>query len=83
MYIPRKQVHDCGKILLLQLQNGHQDFEFFSFARAADNSFEVKDIEIWAPEFFEHNNSFLTILISFSLDLLSRSTAQEFTTFEK
>ena len=25
----------------------------------ANYSFEVKNIEIWAPEFFKHNNSFI------------------------
>ena len=29
----------------------------FSIAMGADYSFEVKDIEIWVPEFFKHNNS--------------------------
>ena len=30
---------------------------FFSIAIGADYSFEVKNIEIWAPVFFKHNNS--------------------------
>jgi hypothetical protein len=29
----------------------------FSIAMGADYSFEVKNIEIWAPAFFKHNNS--------------------------
>ena len=28
-----------------------------SIAMGADYSFEVKNIEIWAPAFFKHNNS--------------------------
>ena len=29
----------------------------FSIAMGADYSFEVKNIEIWVPAFFKHNNS--------------------------
>ena len=29
----------------------------FSIAMGADYSFEVKNIEIWGPTFFKHNNS--------------------------
>ena len=32
-------------------------FWFFSFAFGDDCSFEVKNIEIWVPTFFKHNNS--------------------------
>ena len=28
----------------------------------ADYSFEVKNIEIWMPEFFKHNNSFVSTI---------------------
>ena len=45
----------------------------FSIAMSANYSFEVKNIEIWAPAFFKHNNSsiatvmiFLSLLFSFS-----------------
>ena len=31
----------------------------FSIAMGADNSYEVKNSEIWAPAFFKHNNSFI------------------------
>ena len=31
----------------------------FSIAIGADYSFEVKNIEIWVPAFFKHNNSFI------------------------
>ena len=31
----------------------------FSIAMVADYSFDVKNIEIWAPAFFKHNNSFI------------------------
>ena len=30
---------------------------FFSIAMGADYSFELKNIEIWVPAFFKHNNS--------------------------
>ena len=33
----------------------------FSIAMGADYSFEVKNIEIWVPAFFKHNNSFIAI----------------------
>ena len=36
----------------------------FSIAMDADYSFEVKNIEIWAPAFFKHNNSFLATVES-------------------
>ncbi len=29
----------------------------------ADYSFEVKNIEIWAPAFFKHNNSFVATVL--------------------
>jgi hypothetical protein len=29
----------------------------FSIAMGADYSFEVKNIDIWVPAFFKHNNS--------------------------
>ena len=29
----------------------------FSIVTGANDSFEVKNIEIWAPTFFKHNNS--------------------------
>ena len=28
----------------------------------ADNSFDVKNINIWSPTFFKHNNSFIAIV---------------------
>ena len=31
----------------------------FSIAMVANYSYEVKNIEIWAPAFFKHNNSFI------------------------
>ena len=33
----------------------------------ADYSFEVKNIEIWAPAFFKHNNSFIATVAELSL----------------
>ena len=30
----------------------------FSIAMGANNSFEVKNVEIWLPAFFKHNNSY-------------------------
>ena len=30
-----------------------------SIAMVADYSFDVKNIDIWAPAFFKHNNSFI------------------------
>ena len=32
-------------------------FEIVSIAMGSDYSFDLKNIEIWAPEFFKHNNS--------------------------
>jgi hypothetical protein len=37
-----------------------------SIAMGDDYSFEVKDIEIWAPTFFKHNNSSVTTVIVFA-----------------
>ena len=34
---------------------------------SADNSFEVKNIEIWAPAFFKHNNSFVATVIPYAV----------------
>jgi hypothetical protein len=31
----------------------------FSIAMGAKYSFEVKNIDVWAPAFFRHNNSFI------------------------
>ena len=36
----------------------------FSIAMVADYSFDVKNINIWAPAFFKHNNSFIATVIS-------------------
>ena len=38
----------------------------FSIAIGADYFFEAKNIEIWVPAFFKHNNSFIaTVMQSF------------------
>ena len=42
-----------------QLQNGPQDFDFFSIAMGADFSFYVKSIATYAPAFLMYNNSVL------------------------
>jgi hypothetical protein len=31
----------------------------FSIAMVADYSFDMKNIDVWAPAFFKHNNSFI------------------------
>ena len=60
----------------------------FSIAMGADYSFEVKNIEIWVPAFFKHNNLFIaTVLMkgvflffsvtNFSLMCLSRRVWSE------
>ena len=33
-----------------------RNFDFFSIAMDAHYSFDVKNIDIWAPTFFKHNN---------------------------
>ena len=42
----------------------------FSIAIVADYSFDVKNIDIWAPAFFKHKNSFIAtvywIMISYA-----------------
>ena len=35
----------------------------FSIAMVADYSFYVKNIDIWAPAFFKHNNSFIATVV--------------------
>ena len=43
----------------------------FSIAKGADYSFEVKNIEIWVPVFFKHNNSSVaTVFYSFCFFLI-------------
>ena len=37
----------------------------FSIAMGADYSFDVKNIDIWAPAFFRHNNSFIATVRNF------------------
>ena len=39
-------------------------FWFFSTALGADYSFEGKNIEIWAPTFFKHNNSSVATMLA-------------------
>jgi len=39
----------------------------FSIAMGADYSYEVKKIEIWAPAFYKHNNSFIATMTSLLL----------------
>ena len=34
----------------------------FSIAMGANNSFEVKNIEIWVAAFFKHNNSYVATM---------------------
>ena len=34
----------------------------------ADYSFEVKNIEIWVPAFFKHNNSYVATMIELFFD---------------
>ena len=38
---------------------------FYVSTMVADYSFDVKNIDIWAPAFFKHNNSFIAIMPSF------------------
>ena len=35
----------------------------FSIAMGADYLFDVKNIDIWAPTFFRHNNSFIATVL--------------------
>ena len=35
----------------------------FSIALDDDYLFEMKNIEIWEPAFFKHNNSFIAIMV--------------------
>ena len=52
------------------LQNGPQDFDFFNCTMVADYSFDMKNIDVWAPTFFKHNNSFIAT-VSFRLKSLT------------
>ena len=36
----------------------------FLIAMVADYSFDVKNIDIWAPAFFKHNDSFIATVYS-------------------
>ena len=53
------------------LQNGLQDFDFFNCHGYQLNnySFEVKNIEIWVPAFFEDNNSSVATMIAIDWQL--------------
>ena len=42
----------------------------FSIPMGADYSFEEKNIEIWAPAFFKHNNSFVTTVAAIDTESL-------------
>ena len=45
----------------------------FSIAMGANYSFQVKNIEIWVPEFFKHNNSSAaTVDLEVLLELVSK-----------
>ena len=43
----------------------------------ADYSFEVKNIEIWVPAFFMHNNSFVATVMSNVMDIKMRAAPFE------
>ena len=47
-----------------------------SIAMVADYSFEVKNIEIWEPAFFKHNNSSVATVILLQLSLKNRGILQ-------
>ena len=57
-HLPRKWAKWAKLSMLFswQLQNAPRIL-IFSIAMGADYSFEVKNIEIWVPAFFQHNNS--------------------------
>ena len=38
----------------------------------ADYSFDVKNIDIWAPAFFKHNNSFIATVLSITQSILCK-----------
>ena len=40
-----------------------------SIAMGADYSFEMKNIEIWVPAFFKHNNSFVATVSIIAIDM--------------
>ena len=44
----------------------------FSIAMGADYSFEVKNIEIWVPAFFKHNNSYVATVLIYGLDIIMK-----------
>ena len=46
----------------------------FSVVMGANYSFQVKNIEIWMPEFFKHNNSSAAIV---DLDVLLELVSEE------
>jgi hypothetical protein len=45
--------------LFLIIQNGPQDFDFLG----ADYIIDLKNIDIWAPAFFKHNDSFIATVV--------------------
>ena len=45
----------------------------FSIAMVADYLFDVKDIDIWAPTFFKHNNSFIATVLVFGMETRTES----------
>ena len=48
----------------------------FSISMDADYSFEMKTIEIWAPAFFKHNNSFVSTMKANALAIAPRRCCQ-------
>ena len=55
-------------------------FWFFSIAMGADYSFEVKNIEIWVPAFFKHDNSSVATVKS-KCQIEAQKSMQELSSF--
>ena len=58
-YSPRKWANKLVVLFSWQLQNGPQDFDFFSIAIGANYSLKLISIETYAPQFIGYNKFFL------------------------
>ena len=54
-----EKIKILGAVLELPAKQQRQFSPFCPFALVDDYSFDMKNIDIWAPKFFKNNNSFI------------------------
>ena len=55
----------------------------FSIAMGADYSFEMKNIEIWVPAFFKHNNLSVATVIKYDINTSKKDQCWYFSEIDR